>query len=124
VSDERNQAESKKKQFEEVKNALLERKKELDTELAELYSQKVTGEVQDIGDQASSSSLETLKISLQDAELEEYNRILKAIEMIEDGTYGTCYDCSQPISEKRLKLYPNATRCLICQEQLEEKKES
>lgn len=122
MSDEKNR--TSKKQYEAIKNDLLQRKKELDAELAELYSQKVTGEVQDIGDQASSSSLETLKISLQDAEIEEYNRILKALEMIEDGTYGTCFDCGQPISEKRLKLYPNATRCLLCQEQLEEKKES
>ena len=111
------------KQLEAIRNGLLKRKKELDSELAELYSQKVTGEVQDSGDQASSSSLETLKISLQDAEIEEYNRIIKALEMIDDGSYGKCFDCSQPISEKRLKLYPNATRCLLCQEQLEEKKE-
>ena len=79
--------------------------------------------MQDSGDQASSSSLETLRISLQDAELEEYNRILKALQMIDEGTYGMCFDCGQPISEKRLKLYPNATRCLSCQEQLEEKRE-
>lgn len=123
MSDEKKPIGSKK-ELEAIKNDLLKRKEELDSELAELYSQKVTDEVQDLGDQASSSSLETLKISLQDAELEEYNRILKAIEMIDEGTYGMCYDCSQPISEKRLKLYPNATRCLVCQELLEEKKES
>ena len=103
---------------------MLERKKELDEELAELYSQKAIDEVQDIGDQASSSSLETLKISLQDAEVEEYNRILKALQMIDEGTYGMCSDCGQPISEKRLKMYPNAMRCLLCQEQLEEKREA
>ena len=40
--------------------------------------------------------------------------------MIEDGTYGECVDCHNPISEKRLKSFPNATRCLVCQEAFEE----
>ena len=70
--------------------------------LGELYSQKVTGEVQDSGDQASSSSLETLKISLQDAEIEEYNRIIKALEMIEDGSYGSVLIVVSLYLEKRL----------------------
>lgn len=109
-----------------IKNQLLERKKELDLELGELYKPDIVpSEIQDVGDQALSSSMETLKISLQDAELEEYNRIVKALQMIDEGSYGICVDCGQPISEKRLKPYPNATRCLKCQEQLEEaRKES
>jgi DnaK suppressor protein len=106
-----------------IKNQLLKRKKELDQELGELYKPDAHTDVQDVGDQALSASIETLKISLQDAELEEYNRILKALEMIDHGTYGICVDCGQPISEKRLTLYPNATRCLKCQEILEENKE-
>ena len=117
-----------KKQSREIKNLnlireqLIERKRELDQELGELYRPDINTEVQDIGDQAMSASMETIKISLQNAELEEYNRILKALQMIDEGSYGICVDCSQPISEKRLKLYPNATRCLKCQEQYEETK--
>lgn len=107
-----------------IKEQLTERKKELDQELGELYKPDIIpSDIQDIGDQALSSSMETLKISLQDAELEEYNRIVKALQMIDEGTYGICVDCGQPISEKRLKLYPNATRCLKCQEQFEEARE-
>lgn len=106
----------------EIKKQLLERKKELDRDLGELYKPSNFSDVQDVGDQALSSSMETIKISLQDAELDEYNRIAKALEMIEEGTYGICVDCGQPISEKRLKLFPNATRCLKCQEILEESK--
>ena len=110
--------EKKNLNLDEIKKDLLERKQELDLELGELYKQETPYDVQDIGDQASSSSMENLKLSLQDTELEEYNRILKALEMIKEGTYGICIDCGQPISEKRLKIY--ATRCLKCQELLEE----
>lgn len=106
-----------------IKEKLLERKNELEEQLSELYMSKETPDaVQDPGDHAQSLSLETLKISLQDTELEEYNRIKQAISMIDQGIYGICVDCEQPIAEKRLKLYPNATRCLVCQELLEEQK--
>jgi DnaK suppressor protein len=113
-------AESEKR-VESIKEALLIRKQELEEQIAALHVEQAPDDTQDIGDQASSASMETLRISLQDAELEEYNMILKALTMIDNGTYGMCADCSQPISEKRLTLYPNATRCLLCQEQLEER---
>lgn len=106
-----------------IKEKLLERKKELEEQLEDLYHQKktATGDVKDSGDEAQSSILETLNISLQDAELGEYNMILQALRKINEGAYGICIDCGQPISEKRLVSYPNASRCLSCQEILEEK---
>lgn len=112
-----------KKQLNSAKKQLLERKQELEELLAELYSDKGEIEVgKDVGDQIQSLSLENLKISLQDTEIEEYNRIQKALEMIEEGSYGICIDCGEPVPAKRLKLYPNATRCLVCQEKFEEQR--
>jgi DnaK suppressor protein len=109
------------KSLEHIKKSLLARKKELEDQLTDLYRMKGTmGEVQDAGDQAQSLSLETLKISLQDNEMAEYNMIGQALRMIDEGTYGICIECGQPIAEKRLKSYPNATRCLICQEGIED----
>lgn len=108
--------------LQEAKKKLLERKAELESELTELSrSQEAPDQTQEPGDQAQSISLETLKSSLQDTELAEYNRIKQALQMIDLGTYGICIDCEQPISEKRLKLFPNATRCIACQEQYEER---
>ena len=46
--------------------------------------------------------------------------IVKALEMIDEGTYGNCIDCEQPISERRLLSFPNASRCISCQEKAEE----
>jgi DnaK suppressor protein len=66
--------------------------------------------------------MESLRSSLQDTRIDEFNRIVKALKMIEEGIYGICADCELPISEKRLKLYPDATRCLACQEIFEENK--
>ena len=39
-----------------------------------------------------------------------------ALERIEDGTYGTCIECEQEISPKRLKAVPWASCCIYCQE--------
>ena len=85
-----------------------------------LYKENYTDDVQDLGDQALSSTMELLSSSLQDSRVEEYGRVVRALQMIEKGTYGICVDCNEPISEKRLKSYPNATRCIACQEAYEE----
>lgn len=108
------------KNLDAIKQELLRRKEELEQKLVELNMQEPPDQIMDIGDQAQSVSQETLRRSLQDTEGEEYKRILKALEMLQEGVYGICVDCGQPISEKRLKLFPNATRCLSCQEKLEE----
>lgn len=106
-----------------IKKKLLERKQELEQALSSLYKEKITeDQVQDTGDQAFSSELEELKISLHNNEQDEYQRVLKALRMIDEGSYGVCIECGNPISEKRLALFPNSTRCLSCQEAAEEKK--
>ena len=43
-----------------------------------------------------------------------------ALERIEDGTYGRCVVCGQPILEKRLEAVPWAARCVKDEEQLEQ----
>ncbi len=106
-----------------IKARLLERKRQLEEQLKNLYTEKVTDDqVQDVGDQALSSTMESLRNSLQETEREEYMRITRALQMIDDGTYGICIDCGQQISEKRLNSFPNASRCLVCQEIFEEGK--
>ena len=105
------------KNFESVKKKLLARKIELDELLASEYrDQPADNEVLDPGDQAVAANLEEIKISLHNNEKSEYDRIVKALELIERGTYGICIDCEQPIAEKRLELYPNALCCVACQE--------
>ncbi len=109
-----------KSHLENIKQELLARKKMLQEELDRLSKEPVTdNESQDDGDQAVSSTLETLRNSIQNTEYEEFVMIEAALKSIEDGRYGICLDCEQEISEKRLKYYPNAQRCLACQEAAE-----
>ena len=103
-----------------IKAGLLERKRQLEEELSDLSAPDIIDQIQDSAEQAQLSTMETLKISLQSAEIDEYNRIVQALAMISDGTYGLCIDCGQQIALRRLTLFPNAMRCLPCQELLEE----
>ena len=45
----------------------------------------------------------------------------QALERINQGTYGRCVNCGQPIPEKRLEALPWAARCVKCEEQLEQR---
>jgi RNA polymerase-binding protein DksA len=106
----------------EIKERLTERLQELEEKLAEISGEKLTDdEVQDPGDQALSSTMESLRSSFQNSEVEEYKRIKRALTQIDEGSYGICVDCSEPISTKRLIMYPTASRCLACQELFEDK---
>ena len=103
-----------------IKQTLLERKIYLEQELITLQTEKYDDTAQDPADQASAAIFETVQNSLQNNELEEYKMILKALEMIEQGTYGLCIDCDQKIADRRLQSFPNASRCVGCQEKAEE----
>ncbi len=45
-----------------------------------------------------------------------------ALERIENGTYGTCESCGNPIEKKRLEAVPHARFCYECK--MKEKKQS
>ena len=42
-----------------------------------------------------------------------------ARERIDDGSYGVCESCGQPIGKNRLMAYPRATLCLSCKQREE-----
>jgi DnaK suppressor protein len=46
----------------------------------------------------------------------ELGRIDKALHRMENGTFGMCEDCDEAIPVKRLRVRPDATLCLNCQE--------
>ena len=49
---------------------------------------------------------------------ENEGRLLEAIDAslkhIDEGTYGTCRTCGQPIGEERLEALPWTTQCIDC----------
>src|SRR5262249_50007609 len=43
----------------------------------------------------------------------------RAIDRIDQGTYGVCESCGQPIGKARLQAFPRATLCVICKQREE-----
>jgi len=44
----------------------------------------------------------------------EISRIENALKRLDEDEYGTCIDCGEDISEKRLEIDPAATHCIRC----------
>ena len=57
-----------------------------------------------------------LAIRNVDRESTLLRQVNAALRRIHNGTFGTCVDCEETISPKRLIAVPWATRCIKCQE--------
>jgi DnaK suppressor protein len=51
---------------------------------------------------------------------EQLTEVEAALQRLENGTYGKCLDCDQPINPERLRILPSATLCIRCQQQQEQ----
>ena len=106
--------------IEKIKKYLEKRKNDIEGQLSKQTHEKLTdGVVQDTADEVQSLSMENLQSSLQRTELDELHLIDDALARIGRSEYGICIDCSEPISEKRLEIFPYAARCIVCQEAVE-----
>jgi len=61
-----------------------------------------------------------IAISLLQMRAEMLTRIELAIVRLDAGRYGTCAECDEDISERRLSALPFAVRCQACEEQREQ----
>ena len=52
--------------------------------------------------------------SLGSSGVAELRAISAALARIEEGSYGECVNCGEPISTKRLEIIPHAARCANC----------
>src|SRR5438876_11467270 len=60
-----------------------------------------------------------LDIAMVTRDLQELEEIDAALARLDDGSYGTCHDCGEPIGWPRLNVQPTALRCISCQEAFE-----
>ena len=80
--------------------------------------------LEDIRIVQSSEQIETVQLAVERdfavLALERESKILMqidaALKRIDDGEFGTCLECDEPISPKRLAAVPWAAYCLRCQE--------
>lgn len=71
-------------------------------------------------DRASMESDRNFELRIRDRERKLINKITKALEKIEDGSFGFCEVCGEPIEFKRLEARPVTTHCIECKKSAEE----
>jgi len=49
----------------------------------------------------------------------QLEQVREALIRLDEGTYGNCENCGEPILPARLQAMPQATLCINCQEKLE-----
>ncbi|MCH7928024.1 MAG: RNA polymerase-binding protein DksA [Deltaproteobacteria bacterium] len=70
-------------------------------------------------DRAMSESNRSIELRKRDRERKLIQKIKKAIQRTEDGSYGVCDECGEEISESRLKARPETILCINCKEEQE-----
>ncbi len=114
---------------EKIRAALSERREELKTEydqtlseITELQRDRLTDSA---GDDQADTGTKTFEreqeISLANSILERITQVERALDRLDEGTYGWCEKCGNPIPVERLAAFPSATLCISCK-QLEERR--
>jgi DnaK suppressor protein len=92
------------------------------SEIAELQRDRLTDSA---GDDQADTGTKTFEreqeISLANSILDRINQVERALDRLDDGSYGWCERCGNPIPVERLAAFPSATLCVTCK-QLEERR--
>lgn len=59
------------------------------------------------------------EMSIAHNRLDLLSQIERALGRIEDGSYGLCENCGNPIAKPRLQAFPSATLCVECKQKQE-----
>jgi DnaK suppressor protein len=106
-----------------LQNQLDELLKGAERTVDEMTGAEGKGAFPDPTDRASMESDRNFELRIRDRERKLINKIRKALERIDEGTFGTCDVCGGPIEFKRLEARPVTTQCIDCKiDQEEEEK--
>jgi DnaK suppressor protein len=64
-----------------------------------------------------------VELALLQMKAETLTRIDEALVRLDAGRYGSCVECEQEISERRLRALPFAVRCQACERHREERRD-
>ena len=110
-------------EIEGLRTLLLARKAELMDSYSNLEAEarlhgKEAGELSAVpyhpADLGTDSFATSLSLALLENESTALREIDLAIERMDEGTYGACEDCGNPIGKARLRALPQATLCRTC----------
>lgn len=114
-----------KKVLDELKEALIKEKEELEKNLNKIarpVGKKEEGDYEtsfeelgtDKDDNATEVDQYTQNLSVENTLEKKLQEILDALSRMENGTYGQCENCGEDIPVERLRANPSARTCIKC----------
>ena len=113
-------------QLTELRKELEEQERELRGEITEAESawaalQRDSGEGS--GDDQADAGTKTFEreheMSLAANSRDLLSQVERALQRLDNGTYGVCENCGNPIGKARLQAFPRATLCVSCKQREE-----
>ena len=93
--------------------------KRVEEEMNELISDSGEGAGDDQADSGTKTFEREHEMSLVSNARDMVLQTERALERIENKTYGLCEDCGAAIGKPRLQVFPRATLCMICKQKEE-----
>lgn len=109
--------------LETERTELAEQLKEIEETVFQAPQSEISGEVgydsDDYADAGSATFEREKDLSIANNIQDLIDKINRALEKIEEGTYGICESCGNPIDSARLKALPSVVLCLDCKKREE-----
>lgn len=112
----------KKSELKRFRTILEEKRDAVVRRARETIDQDMTldaSELPDEMDLASSEYMQSFTFRLRGRERHFLQKIEKALKKLDEGEFGICEDCEEPISIKRLEARPETELCIRCKEDQE-----
>jgi DnaK suppressor protein len=111
------------KELRDMRTQLRDERLELERQMAEIEEgsfgtpqSELSGDVASFDEEYADAGTATFErerdLSLSNNIRDMIEKIDKALERIEDGTYGLCERCGRPIEKARIKALPYASLCI------------
>ena len=111
-----------KKELKKFQELLEEKRKVVLERARQMLSEGMVLDADDLPDEmdlASSEYIQSFEFRLRGREKSLLSKLDLALKKIDDGTFGICEICEEPIGKKRLEARPETTLCIKCKEDQE-----
>ena len=111
-----------KKELKRFQEMLEEKRRVVVERARQMLSEGMVLDANDLPDEmdlASSEYIQSFEFRLRGREKSLLSKLDHALKKIEDGTFGICEVCDEPIGKKRLEARPETSLCIKCKEDQE-----
>ena len=111
-----------KKELKKFQELLEDKRKSVLERARQMLSEGMILDQNDLPDEmdlASSEYIQSFEFRLRGREKSLLTKLDSALRKIEEGTFGVCEVCEEPIGKKRLEARPETTLCIRCKEDQE-----